>query len=416
MGNYTLPAARIAKATGPQKPDKPRPDFPLYAHACGRWAVKLKGGKFVYFARWGERIDGVMTRIPGDGWEKAEAEYNDHLAGKPKPDEVPPPHRVNVAYLCNRFLTFQSNRLKAGKIGQSMYDEYKAVTDLLVNEFGNKTLVIELRATDFSNLRDRMAARWKTVRLANTITRVKTVFRYGYNFELIAERIRYVEPGHPAFAKPENVELRKEEQERDAAHGKRMLEAAECRTLIDAAPVPLKAMILLGLNCGFGPSDCAKLPLASLDLVKGWVEFPRPKTRVERRIPLWPETISALQNTIAERPKAKNAEDEKLVFLTASRRSWLCRGIANPVSIAMRKHMKKVGVHRERLGGYVYRHVFRTIADGAKDQVAANAIMGHVDGSMAGKYRERIDDARLVDVSNYVRDWLFADAGKGGAE
>ena len=34
-------------------------------------------------------------------------------------------------------------------------------------------------------------------------------------------------------------------------------------------------------------------------------------------------------------------------------------------------------------------------------------VMGHRDSSIAGAYRERIDDARLSKVADYVRAWLF---------
>jgi hypothetical protein len=43
----------------------------------------------------------------------------------------------------------------------------------------------------------------------------------------------------------------------------------------------------------------------------------------------------------------------------------------------------------------------------AKDQVAVNAIMGHVDGTMAAVYRERIDPDRLRAAVEQVRRWLF---------
>jgi len=53
--------------------------------------------------------------------------------------------------------------------------------------------------------------------------------------------------------------------------------------------------------------------------------------------------------------------------------------------------------------------VVETIGGGSRDQIAVNAIMGHADESMAGVYRERIDDERLIAVSNHVRHWLWPD-------
>lgn len=229
--------------------------------------------------------------------------------------------------------------------------------------------------------------------------KVRTIFKYAYDMGFINQPVRF----GPGFKKPSAKRLREKRNEAD----EKFLNAEECRQLIDAAPVPLRAMILLGLNCGFGNHDCATLPLAALDLDRGWVSFPRPKTAVKRRCPLWPETVVALREALAARPEPKSEADAGVVFLTARRRPWLSGDIANPVSSSTRKLMKAIGVHRVGLGHYTLRHVFRTIADGAKDQVAANAIMGHVDTSMAATYRERIDDSRLVAVTNIVHAWLY---------
>ncbi len=49
-----------------------------------------------------------------------------------------------------------------------------------------------------------------------------------------------------------------------------MFEAAEIRAMLAVASVPLKAMILLGINCGFGNTDVANLCVKHLDLKGGW--------------------------------------------------------------------------------------------------------------------------------------------------
>jgi len=169
----------------------------------------------------------------------------------------------------------------------------------------------------------------------------------------------------------------------------------------------------LGINCGFNNKDCADLPLKAIDLDGGWCNFPRPKTGIARRCPLWAETVIALREASTARPEPRDEAAKPLIFVTTRGRPWLTRGTANPVSVTARDAMKAVGIHREKLGFATLRHVFRTVADGSRDQVAINQIMGHSDSSMAATYRERIDDARLVAVTEYVRKWLFDPSGAG---
>jgi len=70
----------------------------------------------------------------------------------------------------------------------------------------------------------------------------------------------------------------------------------EIHRLFYFADVQMKAMIWLGLNCGFGCTDCAELKWSDLDLVNGRVKLARGKTGVSRDPPLWPETIQSLEN------------------------------------------------------------------------------------------------------------------------
>ena len=66
-------------------------------------------------------------------------------------------------------------------------------------------------------------------------------------------------------------------------------------------------MIWLGLNCAFGCTDCAELSWENIDFKDKRVSFPRPKSGIERNLPLWEQTISALE----EVPK-----EGETVFLT----------------------------------------------------------------------------------------------------
>ena len=194
-----------------------------------------------------------------------------------------------------------------------------------------------------------------------------------------------------------------------------MFEAEELRKLLKAAGTPMKAMILLGMNAAFGNSDVAGLPVAALDLAGGWVNFPRPKTAIARRCPLWPETVAAIREAIAARPKAKDDGDAGLVFITKYGAKWVrVRERENKpgvpidgVRLQFDKLLAEVGLNRRGIGFYCLRHSFRTVADAVKDQPAIDRIMGHSDDSMADLYRERIDDERLKTVTDAVRNWLF---------
>jgi len=78
------------------------------------------------------------------------------------------------------------------------------------------------------------------------------------------------------------------------------------------------------------------------------------------------------------------------------------------VSKEFRKLMAKLGLKGKR-SFYALRHTFETIGGESRDQVAVNAIMGHVDESMSAVYREAISDERLTAVSDHVRRWLFGE-------
>jgi len=201
-----------------------------------------------------------------------------------------------------------------------------------------------------------------------------------------------------------------------------MLEAADVKKIIDAAKPQMRAMTLLGINAGFGQTDLATLPVAAVNLDTGWMDFPRPKTGIQRRVPLWPETVAALRAISEHRPTPLDEDDAGLVFLTSHGRRWVRlneKGSPNDeIGKAFAKLLTHLSLKRPGLSFYALRHTFETIGGEARDQVAVNSIMGHADESMAAVYRERISDERLLAVTNHIRQWLFggeAAPAKGSA-
>jgi integrase len=373
----------------PAKPAKPYPDFPLTAHPAGVWCKKIRG-QLHYFGPWDDP-DGALKRY---------LEQKDDLHAGRTPRPAADREALTVKELCNAFLNAKRALVTSGELTGRSWEDYKETCDLLVGHFGRRRVVIDLGPDDFAGLRSRMARTWGPVRVGNAIQRVRSVFKFGADARLIDRPVHF----GPGFKRPSKKTLRLHR----AGQGAKLFAAEEVRRLLGAAGQPLKAMILLGINCGFGNSDCGNLPLSAVNLDTGWLDYPRPKTGMPRRCPLWPETVQALREALAARPEPKAAEHAGLVFITKYGLTWAKETRDAPISKEVAKLLHALGINgRHRLGFYTLRHTFRTIADAAKDQPAADYIMGHEVAHMSSVYREGIEDERLKAVAEHVRRWLF---------
>ena len=407
-------STRSAKPKKPttDRPKKPSKKFPLYAHASGHWAKKI-GGRFVYFGRWGRRVKGQMVREPNDGWEAAlklyEAEEKELRAGRTPPRGAEA-EGVKVKYVCNKFLAFKSAAREAGDIGPRLFAEYRSTTDRIIDIFGKDRLVDDLKPTDFTELRTSIAKTCGPIRLGNEVTRIKTVFKYAVEEQVIKRPVFF----GVGFKKPKKQVLRRHKTER----GERLFEASEIRSILGVASTQLRAMVLLAINCGFGNGDCSSLPVSRVKLDSGFVDYPRPKTGIARRCPLWPETLEALRTAIESRPEPTTEDAQRSLFVTRFGRRWVrtegkYAAPVDSIGLEFNKLLRKLQIKRPGVSFYALRHTFRTIADGAKDTTAIRRIMGHADHSIDDTYRERIDDHRLVAVTDHVRAWLFPADGEG---
>jgi integrase len=305
--------------------------------------------------------------------------------------------------------------MESVELSPATFADHHATCALIVDAFGKTRLVSDLDAKDFEALRRSMTRKWGHVTVANEVRRVRTVFRFAEQNQLIDRPVAF----GTEFKQPSRKILRLEKSKK----GKRLFEAAELRAIINKAALPMKAMVLLGINCGLGNSDIANLTIGAVNLKRGWLDFPRPKTGTERRCPLWTETVEAINEAISKRPKPKLKEHSGLLFITSRGGKWAQARVKepdketkkrkmwsdDPVGKEFTKLLNVLKLKRPGLSFYALRHTFATIASGSRDQVAVDYVMGHTASAndMSAVYREAIDDARLLAVTEHVRKWLF---------
>jgi len=329
-----------------------------------------------------------------------EAQRDDLLAGRP----VRPvgPDELLVKGLCNQYLTHKKRLADAGEIAERTFDEYLAACRRLARVVGAGTAVSHLVREDFTRLRADMEKTWGPVRVLNEVRRVRMVFTFGVAQNLIDHLPLYGD----GMKRPSAKVLRKSRAEK----GPRMFEPSQLRRILDAANATMRAMILLGINCGYGNTDLAGMERRRLDLKTGWADYPRPKTGIPRRCPLWPETIAAVRQVLGLRRKQQAAgkRARQLLFLTRGGKPWRSK-TGDPISVAFGRLVRRLGLHRAGLGFYALRHTLQTVGGDTKDEPAVSAIMGHFAraNDMSAVYRERIGDDRLAAVAEHVRKWLF---------
>lgn len=378
-------------------------DFPLWQRKDGRWCRKIRG-RVHYF--------GTDQEAALDEWLRVK----DYLLAGRTPPSKDNPDALTLEVLVNKYLAAKKADVDAGEYSTRTFQNVFFACERIVDHFGQRRLVADIRQDDFAGYRALLVKNEFASSTINVeIASCKAIFNWAYQVELIEAPVRF----GPQF----KASLKSARRQNGKAPAK-MFEPEEIKALIGKAGAQAKAMILLGVNCGFGNTDCSALPKSALDLKSGWVTFPRPKTGVERRSALWPETLAAVRLAIANRPDPKNPEDDGHVFLTTHGNPWVRMESGksegkearwqDAITVTFRALVKRVGLTQRGRGFYTLRRVFRTIADETGDWPAVNMVMGHTDPTIGGVYRQRIDDNRLKAVADHVRAWLFGQT-EGGA-
>ncbi|MBX3433688.1 MAG: hypothetical protein KF847_10240 [Pirellulales bacterium] len=320
-------------------PKKPYEAYPLHAHKSGQWAKRIDG-KVKYFGVWDD---------PAAALDRYLAFRNGTTLAAPD----------TVGSRVDAFVADKKAQLATGDITPVTFSEYETACKVIEKHFGRSRAVDSL---DFNSLRVALA-RGK---------RVKTLGPVTLKRRLVIARMIFPNAGK-ALKAPAQRLIRAAK----AARGERLYEAADIRNLVAKADPQLKWMILMGINCAFGPKDCELFP----GPVGEWHSFARPKTGIARRCWLWPETVEALK---------------------VKRESWDRWRVAN--EFAALCETCEVTNH----GFYSLRRTFVTIAEGS--QAVIDRICGWTKNDMASVYRQKTFDDKLKACSAGVRAWYLNQA------
>lgn len=395
----------------PAKPTvgKPYKSFPLTPHRNGQFCKKIRG--VVYYFGSVKDPEAALKRyhLHCNGLHTGELRAVDRDRGG-----------LTVRELANRFMEAADGRRDAGELSDRTFTDYYRDCARLIKFLGADRLVESITQEDLLELRRKLARGVGPTTLNGRVGVTRSILSFAYDAELIEKPIRYSK----VLRRPSKKTLRRSQ----AQAGRKHFHAKEIRTLLKASPPELRAMILLGINCGLGNTDVAALPTSYVDLEHRCLDYPRAKTGVRRRCPLWPETIEAINAVLAAKKECRTPERPEvagLLFVTRNgfpyvRSSYKTLPNGKPslvehdvIATKLKRIMEKQGIAQPGLGFYGLRNSFETIGAETGNQVAVDHIMGHIPhaSDMGAVYRRHIAKKALLKVTRHVHKWLFG----GGA-
>jgi integrase len=399
VGTFRAPSRKqesvpseVPTVNGRQKPKKPYDDFPLFPHGNGQWAKKIRG-RLHCFGPWSNPQDALKNYLK---------DKDDLEAGRP-PRRAQGDETLTVKKMVGLFLDDKDIVVQSGEMDLSTWKRYEFLGKLMIQVLGPHAVVVDLGPQDFQRLRKELQKTQVSLSsIDSSIAKIKAFFNWagpGSNAQGYIDRLPRF--GN-AFRRPSRASLDRQREE----SGDRYFTSTQIKQFLAKARLNLKAMILLGVNCGYGNTDCASLPFTKMDLEHGWATFPRTKTGIVRRNPLWPETVTAIREYLESRPQALNPRDEKYVFITKYGRRFR----RDSIGAEFEKLARDLGMSPKDADFYDLRRTCTSIGLQVNDDEAMRTIMGHkrAGNDMLGTYnRLPIDDSRLLAVTKYIHDWLF---------
>src|SRR5262245_25954638 len=148
--------------------------------------------------------------------------------------------------------------MDAGELSPRTWPDSRSIMDLLAEGIGKHRAIADLAPQDFAARKSKLYKRNGPHRMSTVIQVIRCAFKHAYESDTLDRPMRF----GPSFKRTNRKTLRLHR----ARQGAKLFTREEVRQLLDAAGVTMRAMILPGINCGFGNTDCATLPESALNL------------------------------------------------------------------------------------------------------------------------------------------------------
>lgn len=388
---------------------------------------------------WCATFDG-RKRGFGSDYEQAKAELVAALNGEDLPATPQTPQRATVADVYAEYVDHQHTRVNDREIKPREFEDTRRFLDHFAAAVGAETPAQAIGPQQFSEFyRQQLSGSFGPDQIQRRTYAIRRAFEYAAELELI--------PHVPNFG-PQFKPLKAKALATVKARTPKLVDRTpykprDVRRLIRAAPQPIKSMILLAINCAFGNTDCGLLGLDQLHLkverdadgkivkARGYHSFPRPKNPLlQRRCPLWPETVRSLVKWLAirekmaaptkRRPRSLIKEaDKDLVFITRHGNRFVRENVPrdeegriqtvstwSPIGNEFEKVCAALGLPG---GFYRLRHTAITWLDDVAggDVNAVHRIRGHSLAGMSRVYVHQVEGRRLVEVVRALRRKLW---------
>jgi integrase len=344
--------------------------FPLTLHPTGQYCKKVKG-KMYYF---------------GSDKKQALEKYLDqatylHGCQNNLQQQKPISDNMTLKQLCDMYLKYQYSKLQANDLTASHHNEQIGSINKLMAFLGQDININNISTLDLQNYKRRIQKSQVSVcRLNLHISIMKALFHWARKNDVLANI-----PNIDAVSRGKIVHQEKF-----------TFDPEQINKLLSVADVKMRAMIWLGLNCGFGCTDCAEIKWIDLDLVNARVKLPRRKTGISRDLPLWPETVKSLE---------KIPRTDKLIFYTTRGNPYIQTlfksdgngnrkyTTLNTITTNFSRLIKKSGLDVPKgTGFYTLRRTAATIAARSGDPFAVQRLLGHADLQMATRYVQNVSE------------------------